>query len=97
MNFRENFKKHMKKCDRYIADLHKPHASRYVSVEKVQKTLTERQRDLEIKTQQLEIKYREISSKHGYAVLIVTADVDEFEAVSPRIGRHRSRCFYLIY
>uniref|UniRef100_A0A8C5Z1J4 F-BAR domain-containing protein n=1 Tax=Marmota marmota marmota TaxID=9994 RepID=A0A8C5Z1J4_MARMA len=41
MNFRENFKKDMKKYDHHI---------------KAQKALTERQRDLEMKTQQLAIK-----------------------------------------
>ncbi|XP_004709241.2 growth arrest-specific protein 7 [Echinops telfairi] len=56
MNFRENFKKDMKKCDHHIADLRKQLASRYASVEKARKSLTERQRDLEMKTQQLEIK-----------------------------------------
>ncbi|XP_008853948.1 growth arrest-specific protein 7 isoform X4 [Nannospalax galili] len=56
MNFRENFKKDMKKCDHHIADLRKQLASRYASVEKARKALTERQKDLEIKTQQLEIK-----------------------------------------
>nr|XP_040143637.1 growth arrest-specific protein 7-like [Ictidomys tridecemlineatus] len=56
MNFRENFKKDMKKCDHHIADLRKQLASRHASVEKAQKALTEQQRDLEMKTQQLEIK-----------------------------------------
>ncbi|XP_058415701.1 growth arrest-specific protein 7 isoform X3 [Diceros bicornis minor] len=56
MNFRENFKKDMKKCDHHIADLRKQLASRYAAVEKARKALTERQRDLEMKTQQLEIK-----------------------------------------
>uniref|UniRef100_A0A8C9PSR6 F-BAR domain-containing protein n=1 Tax=Spermophilus dauricus TaxID=99837 RepID=A0A8C9PSR6_SPEDA len=56
MNFRENFKKDMKKCDHHITDLRKQLASRYASVEKARKALTERQRDLEMKTQQLEIK-----------------------------------------
>ncbi|KAG3289441.1 GAS7-containing, partial [Ictidomys tridecemlineatus] len=42
MNFRENFKKDMK--------------NRYATVEKARKALTELQRDLEMKTQQLEIK-----------------------------------------
>eukprot|EP00069_Balaena_mysticetus_P015292 bmy_01688T0 len=56
MNFRENFKKDMKKCDHHIADLRKQLASRYAAVEKARKALTERQRDLEVKTQQLEIK-----------------------------------------
>lgn len=35
MNFRENFKKDMKKCDHHIADLRKQLASRYAAVEKV--------------------------------------------------------------
>ncbi|VTJ80318.1 Hypothetical predicted protein [Marmota monax] len=56
MNFRENFKKDMNKCDHHIADLRKQLASRHASVEKARKALTERQRDLEMKTQQLEIK-----------------------------------------
>ncbi|MBZ3888927.1 Growth arrest-specific protein 7 [Sciurus carolinensis] len=56
MNFRENFKKDMKKCYHHIADLLKQLASRYALVEKARKALTERQRDLEMKTQQLEIK-----------------------------------------
>ncbi|MBZ3888988.1 Growth arrest-specific protein 7 [Sciurus carolinensis] len=56
MNFRENFKKDMKKCDHHIADLCKQLASCYASVEKARKALTEQQRDLEMKTQQLEIK-----------------------------------------
>lgn len=35
LNFRENFKKDMKKCDHHIADLRKQLASRYAAVEKV--------------------------------------------------------------
>lgn len=35
MNFRENFKKDMKKCDHHIADLRKQLTSRYAAVEKV--------------------------------------------------------------
>uniref|UniRef100_A0A8C8SQY8 Growth arrest specific 7 n=1 Tax=Pelusios castaneus TaxID=367368 RepID=A0A8C8SQY8_9SAUR len=56
LNFRENFKKDMKKYDHHIADLRKQLASRYAAVEKARKALTERQKDLEMKTQQLEIK-----------------------------------------
>ncbi|KFO80756.1 Growth arrest-specific protein 7, partial [Cuculus canorus] len=56
LNFRENFKKDMKKCDHHIADLRKHLASRYAAVEKARKALTERQKDLEMKTQQLEVK-----------------------------------------
>ncbi|NXK44807.1 GAS7 protein, partial [Chauna torquata] len=56
LTFRENFKKDMKKCDHHIADLRKQLASRYAAVEKARKALTERQKDLEMKTQQLEVK-----------------------------------------
>ncbi|KFW76105.1 Growth arrest-specific protein 7, partial [Manacus vitellinus] len=56
LNFRENFKKDMKKCDHHIADLRKHLSSRYTAVEKARKALTERQKDLEMKTQQLEVK-----------------------------------------
>ncbi|NP_001090555.1 growth arrest specific 7 L homeolog [Xenopus laevis] len=56
LNFRENFKKDMKKFDHHIADLRKQLASRYAAVEKARKALAERQKDLEVKTQQLEIK-----------------------------------------
>ncbi|MBZ3889231.1 Growth arrest-specific protein 7 [Sciurus carolinensis] len=56
MNFHENFKKDMKKCDHHIGDLCKKLASHYAWVEKAQKALTEQQRDLEMKNQQLEIK-----------------------------------------
>ncbi|MBZ3880180.1 Growth arrest-specific protein 7 [Sciurus carolinensis] len=55
INFPENFKKDMKKCDHHIADLRKQLASRYALVEKAWKAPAERQRDLEMKTQQLEI------------------------------------------
>ncbi|XP_074870764.1 growth arrest-specific protein 7 isoform X3 [Carettochelys insculpta] len=56
LNFRENFKKDMRKYDHHISDLRKQLASRYTAVEKARKALTERQKDLEMKTQQLEIK-----------------------------------------
>ncbi|XP_034750609.1 growth arrest-specific protein 7a isoform X1 [Etheostoma cragini] len=52
----ENFKKDLKKYDHHIADLRKQLASRYTSVEKARKALADRQKDLEVKTQQLEIK-----------------------------------------
>lgn len=41
MNFRENFKKDMKKCDHHIADLRKQLASRYAAVEKVRVQVAE--------------------------------------------------------
>ncbi|MBZ3878022.1 Growth arrest-specific protein 7 [Sciurus carolinensis] len=46
----------MKKCDHHISDLHKQLASCYAFVEKAQKALAVWQRNLEMKTQQLEIK-----------------------------------------
>ncbi|KAL1277660.1 hypothetical protein QQF64_024333 [Cirrhinus molitorella] len=52
----DNFKKDMKKCDHHIADLRKQLVSRYAAVEKARKALADRQKDLEVKTQQLEIK-----------------------------------------
>ncbi|MGH0134501.1 UNVERIFIED_CONTAM: hypothetical protein FKN15_056926 [Acipenser sinensis] len=56
LTFRDNFKKDMKKFDHHITDLRKQLASRYAAVEKARKALTDRQKDLEMKTQQLEIK-----------------------------------------
>ncbi|TSK14602.1 Growth arrest-specific protein 7 [Bagarius yarrelli] len=56
LTYRDNFKKDMKKFDHQIADLRKQLASRYAAVEKARKALAERQKDLEVKTQQLEIK-----------------------------------------
>ncbi|KAK2829531.1 hypothetical protein Q7C36_017521 [Tachysurus vachellii] len=52
----DNFKKDMKKYDHHIADLRKQLVSRYAAVEKARKALADRQKDLEVKTQQLEIK-----------------------------------------
>ncbi|XP_029363484.1 growth arrest-specific protein 7a isoform X2 [Echeneis naucrates] len=52
----DNFKKDLKKYDHHIADLRKQLASRYAGVEKARKALADRQKDLEVKTQQLEIK-----------------------------------------
>uniref|UniRef100_A0A8C1RV30 Growth arrest-specific 7a n=1 Tax=Cyprinus carpio TaxID=7962 RepID=A0A8C1RV30_CYPCA len=52
----DNFKKDMKKYDHHIADLRKQQVSRYAAVEKARKALADRQKDLEVKTQQLEIK-----------------------------------------
>ncbi|XP_049323703.1 growth arrest-specific protein 7a isoform X1 [Astyanax mexicanus] len=52
----DNFKKDMKKYDHHIADLRKQLVGRYSAVEKARKALADRQKDLEVKTQQLEIK-----------------------------------------
>ncbi|KAM8877786.1 growth arrest-specific protein 7 [Synchiropus picturatus] len=56
LTFRENFKKDMKRFDHHISDLRKQLVGRYASVEKARKALAERQKDLELKSQQLEIK-----------------------------------------
>ncbi|XP_061562383.1 growth arrest-specific protein 7-like isoform X6 [Phycodurus eques] len=56
LSFRENFKKDMKRFDHHIADLRKQLVGRYASVEKARKALADRQKELELKTQQLEIK-----------------------------------------
>ncbi|XP_055360603.1 growth arrest-specific protein 7-like [Betta splendens] len=56
LTFRENFKKDMKRCDHHIADLRKQLTGRYAAVEKARKALADRQKELEMKTQQLEIK-----------------------------------------
>lgn len=56
LTFRDNFKKDMKKFDHHIADLRKQLLGRYAAVEKARKALVDRQKDLEVKTQQLEIK-----------------------------------------
>ncbi|CAL8316374.1 unnamed protein product [Arctogadus glacialis] len=52
----DHFKKDLKKYDHHIADLRKQLASRYAGVEKARKALADRQKDLEVKTQQLEVK-----------------------------------------
>ncbi|XP_077481447.1 growth arrest-specific protein 7 isoform X1 [Stigmatopora argus] len=56
LSFRENFKKDMKRFDHHITDLRKQLSGRYSSVEKARKALAERQKELELKTQQLESK-----------------------------------------
>ncbi|MEQ2244530.1 Growth arrest-specific protein 7, partial [Ilyodon furcidens] len=56
LTFRENFKKDMKRFDHHIADLRKQLVGRYAAVEKARKALGDRQKELELKTQQLESK-----------------------------------------
>ncbi|KAG7459358.1 hypothetical protein MATL_G00209840 [Megalops atlanticus] len=56
LTFRENFKKDMKKYDHHITDLRKQLTSRYSGVEKARRALADRQKDLEVKTQQLEVR-----------------------------------------
>uniref|UniRef100_A0A8C6SQ88 Growth arrest specific 7 n=1 Tax=Neogobius melanostomus TaxID=47308 RepID=A0A8C6SQ88_9GOBI len=56
LTFRENFKKDMKRLDHHISDLRKQLVGRFTSVEKARKALAERQKELELKTQQMDIK-----------------------------------------
>ncbi|XP_036428833.1 growth arrest-specific protein 7-like isoform X1 [Colossoma macropomum] len=80
--FRENFKKDMKKIDHHIADLRKQLASRYAAVEKARKALADRQKDLEVKTQQLEIK---LSTK-------IEEDIKKARRKSTQAGDDLMRC-----
>uniref|UniRef100_A0AAY4BMU8 Growth arrest-specific protein 7 n=1 Tax=Denticeps clupeoides TaxID=299321 RepID=A0AAY4BMU8_9TELE len=56
LTFRDSFKKDMKKFDHSITDLRKQLAGCYTAVEKARKALAERQKDLDLKTLQLETK-----------------------------------------
>ncbi|XP_030631532.1 growth arrest-specific protein 7 [Chanos chanos] len=82
LTFRDNFKKDMKKFDHHIADLRKQLASRYAAVEKARKALADRQKDLEVKTQQLEIK---LSSK-------IEEDIKKARRKSTQAGDDLMRC-----
>ncbi|TNM97161.1 hypothetical protein fugu_015317 [Takifugu bimaculatus] len=78
----DNFKKDLKKYDHHIADLRKQLASRYAGVEKARKALADRQKDLEVKTQQLEIK---LSNKHE-------EDIKKARRKSTQAGDDLMRC-----
>uniref|UniRef100_A0A1A7WB86 Growth arrest-specific 7 n=1 Tax=Iconisemion striatum TaxID=60296 RepID=A0A1A7WB86_9TELE len=78
----DNFKKDLKKYDHHIADLRKQLASRFASVEKARKALADRQKDLEVKTQQLEIK---LSNKHE-------EDIKKARRKSTQAGDDLMRC-----
>ncbi|XP_051530393.1 growth arrest-specific protein 7-like isoform X4 [Myxocyprinus asiaticus] len=80
--FRENFKKDMKKFDHHMADLRKQLASRYGAVEKARKALADRQKDLELKTQQLEMK---LSTK-------IEEDIKKARRKSTQAGDDLMRC-----
>ncbi|XP_067225121.1 growth arrest-specific protein 7 isoform X2 [Chanodichthys erythropterus] len=82
LTFRENFKKDMKKFDHHMSDLRKQLASRYTAVEKARKALSDRQKDLELKTQQLEIK---LSSK-------IEEDIKKARRKSTQAGDDLTRC-----
>uniref|UniRef100_A0A8C2K108 Growth arrest specific 7 n=1 Tax=Cyprinus carpio TaxID=7962 RepID=A0A8C2K108_CYPCA len=80
--FRENFKKDMKKFDHHMADLRKQLASRNAAVEKARKALADRQKDLDLKTQQLEIK---LNSK-------IEEDIKKARRKSTQAGDELMRC-----
>ncbi|KAF4085255.1 hypothetical protein AMELA_G00115270 [Ameiurus melas] len=82
LTYRDNFKKDMKKFDHQITDLRKQLGSRYAAVEKARKALAERQKDLEVKTQQLEIK---LSSK-------IEEDIKKARRKSTQAGDDLMRC-----
>nr|XP_032832092.1 growth arrest-specific protein 7-like [Petromyzon marinus] len=56
LSYRENLKKELKKFEHHISEHRKQLLGRLVNVDKAKKVLAERQRDLEVKSQQLEIK-----------------------------------------
>ncbi|MBZ3881486.1 Growth arrest-specific protein 7 [Sciurus carolinensis] len=71
----------MKKCDHHISDLHKQIANCYAFVEKAQKALTEKQRDQEMKIQQLEIKLsnkklEDMHSRNSHRLVMISCCVD---------------------
>uniref|UniRef100_A0A8C2ZSW1 Growth arrest specific 7 n=1 Tax=Cyclopterus lumpus TaxID=8103 RepID=A0A8C2ZSW1_CYCLU len=80
--FRENFKKDMKRFDHHIADLRKQLVGRYAAVEKAHKALADRQKELDLKTQQLEIK---LSNK-------IEEDIKKARRKSTQAGDDLMRC-----
>ncbi|XP_064171257.1 growth arrest-specific protein 7a isoform X2 [Anguilla rostrata] len=82
LTFREHFKKDMKKYDHHIADLRKQLAGRYSGVEKARRALADRQKDLEVKTQQLEIR---LSNK-------TEEDIKKARRKSTQAGDELMRC-----
>ncbi|XP_078736711.1 growth arrest-specific protein 7-like isoform X1 [Lampetra fluviatilis] len=56
LSYRENLKKELKKFEHHISEHRKQLLGRLANVDKAKKVLAERQRDLEVKSQQLEIK-----------------------------------------
>ncbi|PWA16069.1 hypothetical protein CCH79_00016534 [Gambusia affinis] len=81
----DNFKKDLKKYDHHIADLRKQLASRFAGVEKARKALADRQKDLEVKTQQLEVK---LSNK-------TEEDIKKARRKSTQAGDDLMRCLDL--
>ncbi|XP_033930619.1 growth arrest-specific protein 7-like isoform X5 [Pseudochaenichthys georgianus] len=81
LTFREHFKKDMKRYEHHIADLRKQLGGRHASVEKARKALADRQKDLELKTQQLEIK---LSNK-------IEEDIKKARRKSTQAGQRRGQ------
>ncbi|KAM9425579.1 growth arrest-specific protein 7 isoform 2-T2 [Pholidichthys leucotaenia] len=82
LTFRENFKKDMKRFDHHIADLRKQLVGRYAAVERARKALADRQKELELKTQQLETK---LTSK-------TEEDIKKARRKSTQAGDELMRC-----
>lgn len=72
----------MKRFDHHIADLRKQLVGRYAAVEKARKALADRQKELELKTQQLEIK---LSNK-------IEEDIKKARRKSTQAGDDLMRC-----
>uniref|UniRef100_A0A8C4ZFP6 F-BAR domain-containing protein n=1 Tax=Gadus morhua TaxID=8049 RepID=A0A8C4ZFP6_GADMO len=82
LSFRDNFKKDMKRFDHHIADLRKQLIGRYAAVEKARRALADRQKDLEVKSQQLELK---LSNK-------TEEDIKKARRKSTQAGDELMRC-----
>uniref|UniRef100_A0A673YUM1 Growth arrest specific 7 n=1 Tax=Salmo trutta TaxID=8032 RepID=A0A673YUM1_SALTR len=82
LTFRDNFKKDMKRFDHHIAELRKHLVGRHTAVEKARKALADRQKDLEVKTQQMEIK---LSNK-------IEEDIKKARRKSTQAGDDLMRC-----
>ncbi|XP_026855489.2 growth arrest-specific protein 7-like isoform X2 [Electrophorus electricus] len=82
LTFRDNFKKDMKKFEHHIADLRKQLAGRFAAAEKARKALAERQKDLEMKTHQMEMK---LSTK-------MEEDIKKARRKSTQAGDDLMRC-----
>uniref|UniRef100_A0A8C7LB96 Growth arrest specific 7 n=1 Tax=Oncorhynchus kisutch TaxID=8019 RepID=A0A8C7LB96_ONCKI len=82
LTFRDNFKKDMKRFDHHVAELRKHLVGRHTAVEKARKALADRQKDLEVKTQQMEIK---LSNK-------IEEDIKKARRKSTQAGDDLMRC-----
>uniref|UniRef100_A0A6Q2Z3S4 Growth arrest specific 7 n=1 Tax=Esox lucius TaxID=8010 RepID=A0A6Q2Z3S4_ESOLU len=82
LTFRDNFKKDMKRFDHHIAELRKQLVGRHTAVEKARKSLADRQKDLELKTQQMELK---LNNK-------IEEDIQKARRKSTQAGDDLMRC-----